>query len=31
MYLVKNRQLEFINAGWCANDEATVYYEDMID
>lgn len=29
--LVKNGQLEFINAGWCMNDEANTYYEDIID
>ena len=25
--LVKNKQLEFINGGWCMNDEADTYYE----
>ena len=29
--LVSNGQLEFINGGWCMNDEAAVYYEDVID
>ena len=29
--LVENHQLEFINGGWCMNDEANVYYEDTID
>jgi len=29
--LVKNGQLEFINGGWCMNDEATTYFEDIID
>ena len=29
--LVRNGQLEFINAGWCMNDEAAPYYEDVID
>jgi len=28
---VKNGQLEFINGGWCMNDEATTYFESMID
>lgn len=29
--LVANGQLQFINGGWCASDEATIYYEDFID
>ncbi|CAD8067627.1 unnamed protein product [Paramecium sonneborni] len=29
--LVSNRQLQFISGGWCMNDEATTYYEDIID
>ncbi|CAD8082066.1 unnamed protein product [Paramecium primaurelia] len=29
--LVKNEQLEFLSGGWCMNDEATSYYEDIID
>lgn len=29
--LVKDGQLEFINGGWCMNDEATPYYEDIIE
>ena len=29
--LVANGQLTFINAGWCMSDEATPYYEDVID
>ncbi|CAD8062927.1 unnamed protein product [Paramecium primaurelia] len=29
--LVKNQQLEFLSGGWCMNDEATSYYEDIID
>lgn len=28
--LVANGQLQFVNAGWCASDEATIYYEDFI-
>ena len=29
--LVKNRQLEFINGGWCMNDEASTHYYGIID
>ena len=29
--LLKNGQIEFVNGGYCMNDEATVYYEDTID
>ena len=29
--LVGNRQLEFINAGWCMNDEAATHYNAIID
>ena len=29
--LVNEGRLEFINGGWCMNDEATAYYTDMID
>ena len=29
--LVKNGRFEFINGGWCVNDEATTYYADIID
>eukprot|EP01133_Synstelium_polycarpum_P001460 gene1460-1693_t len=29
--LVHNGQLEFINGGWCMNDEAGTYYDDIID
>jgi alpha-mannosidase len=28
---VKSGRLEFINGGWVMNDEATPYYQDMID
>lgn len=28
--LVANGQLQFVNAGWCSSDEATIYYEDFI-
>ena len=29
--LVANKQLEFVNGGWCMHDEAATYYVDMID
>ncbi|KAL5505251.1 hypothetical protein EMCRGX_G006653 [Ephydatia muelleri] len=29
--LVNNKQLEFVNAGWCMNDEATTDYNSIID
>ena len=29
--LVKNKQLEFVNAGWCMNDEAGTHYNAIID
>ena len=29
--LVKNKQLEFVNAGWCMNDEAGAHYNSIID
>jgi len=29
--LLKSGQFEFINGGYCMNDEASVYYEDTID
>ena len=29
--LINNKQFEFINGGVSMNDEATCYYEDMID
>lgn len=28
---VKNKQWEFMNGGWTANDEACAYYEDIMD
>jgi hypothetical protein len=28
---IKNEQLEFINGGWVMNDEATPYFQDIID
>ena len=29
--LVSNKQLEFINGGWCMNDEASTHYNAIID
>ena len=29
--LVNNGRMEFTNAGWCQNDEATAHYSDIID
>ncbi len=29
--LVEKGQLEFINGGWCMNDEASTHYVDIID
>ena len=29
--LVQNGRLEFLNGGWCVNDEATTNYADIID
>ena len=29
--LVCNKQLEFINAGWCMNDKASTHYNAIID
>ena len=29
--LVENGRIEFINGGWCVNDEATTNYADIID
>ena len=29
--LVADRRLEFINAGWCMNDEAATHYNAIID
>jgi len=29
--LVNNKQLEFINSGWCMNDEAATDYNAIID
>lgn len=28
---IKKGRVELLNAGWCMSDEATVYYEDMVD
>ena len=28
---MKNGQFEFINGGWCMNDEATAHYNAIID
>ena len=28
---MKNKQLEFVNAGWCMNDEAGTDYNAIID
>lgn len=29
--LVSQKQLEFVNAGWCMNDEASTHYNAIID
>ena len=29
--LVDNKQLEFVNGGWCMNDEAGTHYNAIID
>lgn len=29
--MVADGRLEFINGGWCMNDEATTHYVDIID
>lgn len=29
--LVNQGRLEFINGGWCMNDEATTHYADIVD
>lgn len=29
--LVQEGRLEFINGGWCMNDEAATHYNDIID
>lgn len=29
--LVKNKQFEFVNAGWCMNDEGSTHYNAIID
>lgn len=31
MQLVQEGRLEFINGGWCMNDEAGTHYNDIID
>lgn len=31
MQLVQEGRLEFINGGWCMNDEASTHYNDIID
>ena len=28
---MQNGQLEFVNGGWCSNDEATTHYNAIID
>ena len=30
-YLIANKQLNFVNGGWCMHDEATTHYIGMID
>ncbi len=29
--LVSKKQLEFVNAGWCMNDEASTHYNAIVD
>ena len=29
--LVQEGRLEFINGGWCMNDEAATHYNDIVD
>ena len=29
--MVNSGRLEFINGGWCMNDEATTHYVDIVD
>ncbi len=29
--MIKNKQVEIINGGWCANDEATPNFDDIIN
>lgn len=29
--MVANKQLEFVNGGWCMNDEAATHYNAIID